>query len=345
MAVTTRVEEWVKVGTQLIRRGRTARTVNARPPAPVFVLGETEASPDNTGGGTYVESDGSQRAAPTIVVNTDITVGPGQVYEDRIINGRLLVDGSATPGRARNCIVRGSATPPTSGSTLNLVSIINLPATLVEGAPQAILENVTIDPQVASNWWAGIGNKNYKTIRCLIRNVVDGYSIFSSTADGIVNVSDEGSYVGELTRFAPDVAYNNTTPRDETHDDCIQNQGSKDNPIFTGTTLNARQSQTKSSPLPPVRSNLAAVMLNANTQTRAGIILRKAVLKGGIFCVNVGIASGYVEMTDCKVERPGSAADGYAPNVAISIRSTVTQLIQRVFYIDQPTTPVPVTNG
>lgn len=307
-----------------------------------FILGETEPTALTNGAGKMPNY-------PSIgelqTINSDVTVAAGTTLENKIVNGRLLVNWSGTTQTVvRNVLVRGAAVPPTTGSALPLVTVQGLPGTITPTTQQVLFEFVTIRPQTTSDFWDGFGRKCFKTVRCLIEDVNDGWQIFSTTADGLVNVTDEGSVITQLVQFRPDVAYNNGAPRSETHNDGIQNQGSLDDPRFTGTAINARHSTTRSNPLPPTRLQIAAVMLNSNTQSRAGIILDRPWIRGGIYAINAGLSSGYVEITNGRFERPGTAADGRAPDRAISINPSVTRLVTGNTYIDNGAT-VPVING
>lgn len=331
-----RLESWfVNSGvTALQRRGRNPTYLDS------FILGVTEPTAATNGAGNM---PGYPSLGSLTVVNGDVTVAAGTTYENAYINGRLFVNWSATTQTVvNNVYVAGYATPPSSGSAVPLVQVNNIPGTVTSSTPKVLLNFVTVRPQTPSDFWDGIGRKCFKTVRCLIEDVNDGWQIFSTTADGIVNVEDEGSCMLGFVQFRPDVAYNNGAPRAETHNDGIQNQGSLDEPRFTGTAINARHSQTKSNPLPPTRTQLSAVMLNSNTQTRAGIILDRVFIRGGIYAVNAGLPDGYVEITNSLFERPGT--DTYAPDRAISINPGVARVVTGNTYMDNGAT-VPVING
>jgi hypothetical protein len=286
---------------------------------------------------------GHPSVASLTVVNGDVTVTAGTTYEDKIVNGRLFVNWSGTTQTiVRNVEVRGPATAPTTGSAVPLVQVNNLPGTMTSSTQQVLFEYVTIRPQTASDFWDGFGRKGFRTVRCLIEDTNDGWQVFSTTADGLVRVTDDGSCLTQLAQFRPDVAYNNSSPRAETHNDGIQNQGSLDEPIFTGTAINARHSTTRSNPLPPTRIQIAAVMLNTNTQSRSGIRLDRCWIRGGIYSVNAGLSSGYVEIIDSRFERPGT--DARAPDRAISINPSCARLVTGNTYLDNGAT-VPVING
>lgn len=338
--MTPRLETWrVNTGATLLqRRGRASR------PLDNFVVGETEPTALTNGAGKML---GYPAIGELEVINGDVTVTAGTTYENKIINGRLFVNWSGTTQTVvRNVEVRGPASPPTSGSAVPLVQVNNLPATMTSSTQQVLFEFVTIRPQTTSDFWDGFGRKGFKTVRCLIEDVNDGWQVFSNTADGIVRVNDEASCLTQLAQFRPDVAYNNASPRAETHNDGIQNQGSSDEPIFVGTAINARHSTTRSNPLPPTRTQIAAVMLNSNTQSRAGFRGDRCWFRGGIYTINAGLPSGYVELTNCRFERPGTNVygDGRAPDRAISLNSGLTRLVTGNVYEDNGAT-VPVING
>lgn len=303
-----------------------------------FVLGETEPTALTNGAG---KMPGHPSIGSLPIINGDVTVTAGTVFEDRIVNGRLFVNhSSGAQTIVRNVEVRGAAVPPSSGSAVPLVTVQGLQGTITSSTQQVLFEFVTIRPQTPSSYWDGFGRKCFKTVRCLIEDVNDGWQIFSSTADGLVRVTDEGSCLTMFAQFQPDAA----NPRPVTHNDGVQNQGSLDDPDFTGTAINARPSTTRSNPLPPIRDELSAIMLNSNTQTRAGIKLDRCFMRGGIYCFNAGLPNGYVEITNTKFERPGTAADGFAPSRAISINPSVTRLVSGNTYFDNGAT-VPVING
>jgi hypothetical protein len=301
-----------------------------------FVLGETEPTPLTNGAGRM---PGRAAYGDLTVVNGDVTVAAGEILEDKIIKGRVFLTWHATnPARMRNCEVQGPASPPTSGSAVPLVQINNLPTVMTSTTTQVQVEFVTIRPQTTSSYWDGIGRKGFKTVRCWIEDVNDGWQVFSTTTDGIIRAGDEGSCLTYFAQFQPDAA----NPRPVTHDDGVQNQGSLDEFVMVGTSINARPSTTRSNPLPPIRDELSAVMLNSNTQTRAGLRADKCWFRGGIYTINAGLSSGYVEITNSKFERPGT--DTWAPDRAISINSGVTRVVTGNTYLDNGAT-VPVING
>lgn len=331
-----RLESWfVNSGvTALQRRGRNPTYLDS------FVLGVTEPTALTNGAG---KMPGYPALGSLEVINGDVTVSAGTTLENKYINGRLFVNWSATTQTVvNNVYVAGYAVAPSSGSAVPLVQVQGLPGTITSSTPKVLFQFVTIRPQTPSDFWDGFGRKCFKTVRCLIEDINDGWQIFSTTSDGLVNVEDEGSCLLGFVQFRPDVAYNNGSPRAETHNDGIQNQGSLDDPLFVGTAINARHSQTKSNPLPPTRTQISAIMLNSNTQSRAGIILHNAWIRGGIYAVNAGLPSAYVEIIDSKFERPGT--DTYAPDRAISINPSADRLVTGNTYIDNGAT-VPVING
>lgn len=305
-----------------------------------FILGVTEPTALTNGAG---KMPGRPAIGSLEVVNGDVTVAAGTVYQDKIVNGRLTVTWSGGAQTiVRNVEVRGPAAAPTTGSAVPLVQVTGLPGTMTSSTQQVLFEFVTIRPQTTSDFWDGFGRKGFKTVRCLIEDVNDGWQVFSTTGDGLVRVTDEGSCLTQLAQFRPDVAYNNSSPRAETHNDGIQNQGSLDEPVFTGTAINARHSTTRSNPLPPIRTQIAAVMLNSNTQSRSGIRMNRCWVRGGIYAINAGLTSGYVEITDSKFERPST--DTRAPDRAISINPSCDRLVTGNTYLDNGAA-VPVING
>lgn len=332
----TRLESWfVNSGvTAIQRRGRNPSFLDS------FVLGVTEPTALTNGAGNM---PGYPSLGSLEVINGDVTVAAGTTLENKYINGRLFVNWSAFfQTTVNNCYVAGYLVPPSTGSAVPLVTVQGLPGTVTPSTAKVLFQFVTVRPQTPSDFWDGFGRKCFKTVRCLIDDINDGWQIFSGTTDGLVNVEDEGSCLLGFVQFRPDVAYNNGAPRPETHNDGIQNQGSLDDPKFTGTAINARHSQTKSNPLPPTRTQLSAVMLNSNTQTRAGIILHQVFIRGGIYAINAGLPDAYVEIIDSKFERPGT--DTYAPDRAISINALADRLVTGNTYFDNGAT-VPVING
>lgn len=299
-----------------------------------FELGVTEPTPETNGAGNM---PGHPAVASLPVVNGDVTVAAGTTYEDRVINGRLFVNW-APDTVVQNVYIAGPATAPTSGSAVPLVTIQNLPGTMTSSTAQVLLQYVTVRPQTPSSYWDGIGRKGFKTVRCWLEDINDGWQVFSTTADGLIRAGDEGSCLTRFAQFQPDAA----NPRPVTHNDGVQNQGSLDEFVMVGTSINARPSTTRSNPLPPIRDELSAVMLNSNTQSRAGVRMDRCWIRGGIYAVNAGLPSGYVEITDSRFERPGT--DAWAPDRAISLNSGLTRVVTGNTYLDNGAT-VPVING
>lgn len=347
------------------------------PPDPVadLIVGETQPTAGLVGAGVI-------RPAPTIIVNGNVTVQSGQVYADRIINGRVTILGD---GVLENCIVRGAAAEPTgvaylvttSGATPTSATV---PLTLVlndDGTTRAptaadtdpaswvpnpaVKDNVrycTLEPQTPSAWWNAFGTKFTRAYACSIRRVVDGWRVYSTT-DGYVGTRIRACLGRGLSHFAPDYGTGNRT---RTHNDWVQaesNTGPVWDFVIQGNDLDARHDPVVGTQ-PAVYSELAAVMLTANLDATVGGVVVRAInatidanwLTGGVNTINAGkavTAGGYAKIiwTRNRHERPGSipAGGGAGPTVAFGLDPNFV-LVNGTgnTYIDTGTT-VPRTNG
>lgn len=312
----------VSTGDQLVlrHRGESDRPVSG---SATFTVGDVEPVAANTGAGLL------RPLIPTPVVG-DVTVASGQVLADRIVHGLITVTGT---GRVENCLQLGPVAAPTTAH-----SLINTSAATPSALGVPNVSFTTIDPQTPSAYWTGIGNKNYDAYRVKIFRCVDAFSMFSATADGLVNVKVRASLVDLLAHFAPDYANGDRT---RTHNDAAQMQGNLGGPddiLFEGNSFNARHDPTVGTQ-PTVYSELSCLMVSPNTQTRVSYTSRKNWYRGGVYTVNAGASNpgGTVIHDGDRFEVPGAVTPG--PTKSLVINSATTRQVDRCTYIGASGTP------
>lgn len=325
--------------TRVYRNGAWQRRGRADISADTFVLGTTEPV-----GGTNVGS-GVLRAAPssTITVGGSVslsgstyTIAAGATIADKIIPGFVnLGNGSIL----ENCLITGPATEQATerpivkgpgGGTSNLATV----------------RFCTVDPDLASPYYSGIGYTNLHVERCWFKNITDGVSAFDNVGNGGCNLLFEGCLIDSLAQFAPDYAY--PGGRTETHNDCAQMQGNgsaagnTSDIYFDGCKFNGRHSTTKGD-IPPYRAQLSALMLTPNVSA-IFMTYTRGWLLGGIDCVNASsnsLSASALVITNNRFERPGTDPD--APAVALAADPSLTITASGNTYIDNGQS-VPVTS-
>ncbi len=300
-----------------------------------FVLGSTEPV-----GGINVGA-GVLRAYPTQTISVGgtvslsgatYTIAAGATVTDVIIPGFVNLNNGSV---LENCAVTG---PPTEQATGR--PIVKGPS----GGTQnlATVRFCTVDPDVASDYYDGVGYTNLHVERCWVKNTVDGIAAFDNFGNGGCNLLIEGTLIESLAQFAPDYVNNRT----ESHNDCAQMQGNvggtANDIYFDGCKFDGRHSTTKGD-IPPYRAQISALMLTPNVSS-IHMTYTRGWLLGGIDCVNAGspLTGSELVITNNRFERPGT--DPLAPTVALAVDSTLTLTQSGNTYIDNGA-PVPVTSA
>lgn len=190
---------------------------SSSPSEPIFVLGETEPTPSNTG----------PRVAPTQTVFGNVTLTTGQTYSGKILKGRISVPISATGTIIiEDNIIDASETTPLSGNIINVHA--NTGATVIIRHNEIIGTSGTL----------GIAVRRFTAYRNYIHHVEDGIRIhnFNGTGVAAANAVVEGNLIGPLIILTPDPYINRIDNR--THSDCIQIEGC-DGIVIRGNALNA----------------------------------------------------------------------------------------------------------
>jgi len=294
-----------------------------------FILGTTEPL-----GGINVGA-GILRPYPTqtITVGGSVsyssnvyTIAAGVTVADVVIPGFVKLNNGSV---LENCIITGPPSEVTSegplvkgptGGTSNLARV----------------RFCTVDPDLASPYYSGMGYTNLHVERCWVKNVTDGFSAFDNFSNGGCNLLIESTLVEGLSQFAPDYAY--PGGRTETHNDCAQMQGNgaaadATDIYFDGCKFNGRHSTTKGD-VPPYRAQIAALMLTPNLSA-IRMTYTRGWLLGGIYCVNAGsntLSSSELVITNNRFERPGTDPD--APSAALAADPSLTLTASNNTYID-----------
>jgi hypothetical protein len=302
----------------------------------------------NIGAGIYEERDYPTATAPTgggityNSTNKEWTVSAGVTLENRVFPGFVnLGDGA----RLINCPITGP-----DAEVTNMRALVQGPST----TGQAYLDWCTIDPDIPSAYYDGIGRGLWVTYTD-VKNVVDGIRAFSTSANG-VRIRAEAVHIHSMTQFAPDYAYNGGAGRAETHNDGIQCQGNPngdDTDIYLdGCWIDARHSTTKGD-TPPYREQIAAIMITPqSSQGAVHMTYTRGWLSGGVYCVNAGsdtvddYGPSSLVLTGTRFERPGTNVygDGRAPDVALALDANLIRTLSGNTYEDNGAA-VPVTNA
>lgn len=269
------------------------------------------------------------------------TLAAGVVIEDKVVPGFLS---GAAGSKAINCHIAGPDTEYTGG----YLAMVEGPSSV----GQMELEWCTIDPNVASAYYDGIG-RGVVARYCDVKNVVDGVRGFSTSVNG-VRIQCYATHFHSSAQFRPDYANSN---RDETHNDVmVQAQGNPsgdDNDLlFDGCWGDGRHSTTKGT-LPATRAQISAIMITPQASVGAvHMTCRNSWLSGGLYCVNGGsdtvddYGPSSLVLTGNRLERPGTDVygDGRAPDVAIALDPNLVRTVSGNVYEDNGA-PVPITNA
>jgi hypothetical protein len=357
-----RLEEWQVSGNYLYRRGRDTYLIVAE----TFILKTTIPTAANSGAGVI-------RPFPTTVINGDVTVATGTVVSDKVINGKVNLVGT---GAIENCYLRGpvdgsvgdqraiircdTATGNFTGAVdvrdVNYLGAVGSTDTSGPGGhsnniPQPNVRFCTIEPSNPTAYMGGIGNKNYYAYRNKIINTVDGFAVFSGSADHLSNTRGEGNFCEKLAQFRPDPANGN---RSHTHNDIVQYQGNWGGPldsIWLGNYFDGRRSPDAGTlPLETTPNYIATFTISVEPTLNAGEVntyVANNWLKGSTQIFNGGspdIAAGEITVISNLFERPGLAADG--PTRSLVIHSNSTRITTPPnYYLDDGVTVVPVGNS
>ncbi len=236
-----------------------------------FVLRETKPTATNTGAGII-------RPYPTKVINGNVTLNQtGQVLADTIVHGQVII--TAPNVLVSNCVVDGGAPLTGNGWVIQTT-----------GATNARIEYTTVRAAKPTYYTHGIGPREYTAYRCDVSGVVDAFSAFPKTADNPVHVSIQGCYGHDLAHFSPDPNHTGTDSR--THNDVLQSQGGIGVQVIGSNFAAYHDPVLGTQPTPSPKRQLAAIMINSNIGTSAGMVVEDNWLGGGVYCVNGGGAAG-----------------------------------------------------
>lgn len=283
-------------------------------PEPVvtpIVLGDPfTVTEETTGaGGTQAQAAGYSMPTQVLAGTSPFYVPNGETIENRIINGRVIMQGTSS---LINCIVRGTVTAPTG----------EIPLVLTSSATMATIRYVTVQPQTPSSFWSGIGNSNYTAEYCKVLDCTDS---FRASKAGLAKVLAVGCFSADMVQFRPDQAIN----RAETHNDIVQlggNTGDVNDVVYDTCWFDARHNRTKSTqPYNNTRYanpgnltgnyvNLAVFMCVPAQSPKISATFKRSVLLGGIATINMASRNpgGQIVVADCLMEKPADVTPGNA---------------------------------
>jgi hypothetical protein len=290
------------------------------PPPPVngpeSNLGFIEPNGSNVGAGKMPEAN---RPYPRIEIFGDVTLTGTQSLKDRIVHGRVYCNGA---NLVENCVIDGGPAPTTG--EVYLVQ--------THGGTGSTIRYCNLAPANPSPRWNGVGTKYFTAEYNNIWRVTDGFSVFSQLADGVTNTKILGNFCPSMIQFRPDLPRNGAQ-RPETHNDTVQLQGNRklaSDCIIEGNSFDATHSASYEYgtlvPLTSTFTNLAAVMVTANTQAGCSATIKNNWLRGGIFTLNAGKpnSGGILIVTGNRCERPPSSQPTINKSLNIDISTTYT---------------------
>jgi hypothetical protein len=142
----------------------------------------------------------------------------GAVIQNLDIRGNVNVKASNVT--IRNCIIRGAAVAPTSGSYALIMQYSN-------NVTKLVVEDCTLVAQSPNPWTSGIQGTNMTIRRCDISNTVDGIDSM-----GVGNVLVDCCYIHDGSYFTPSTTHTDN----QTHDDGIQITNGT-NVVFTNNNI------------------------------------------------------------------------------------------------------------
>lgn len=339
----------------LTRRGRDE--VIIAPPIDNFVLGVTQPTEANSGAGIL-------RAYPTTVVNGNVTVSSGQVLADTIINGFVTLTGT---GKIENCVVRGPATTYVMSGDGGSYLINSSNATWTTNPN---ISFCTIDPQSPSPFLNGIGQRNYYSYRSVIKRCTDNLTVAGDSANNYrAHTSVEGSFLGDLIYWVPDIAVTSTYPggRPEgTHNEGVQfhgngyvagiadsywygnTMGGDTDTVFSGTCTKAGVGTATADPSSLTRNQSNGVTLSTPGTSQVNGHFEKNWFVGGYYSFNGGGgAGGTMKVVDNLFERRNTGS-GFQVLKELVINTNYTRIVTPAnHYIDNPNgvETVPIGNS
>lgn len=154
-------------------------------------------------------------AAFTTINGSQTLAVADQTFSNRIYNGTVFI--AATGITFNNCVFLGSPNVITSTN-----ACIRGHSSIAARMGGAVFNDCVIRPQRPSWWMNGVIGENASFNRCLIENVVDGFSLSSQSDVGSVT-NIRGCVVRSMDRFAWQPPETGDGQADlTTHNDCIQ---------------------------------------------------------------------------------------------------------------------------
>jgi hypothetical protein len=239
--------------------------------------------------GSYRPSDATTGppAGTTLTVQTgDVVVNTaGTVLDGLDIHGKVTI--RAANVTIQRSIVRGSA----SFTNINTSAIDCTNA----GCVNALIQDVAILPQTPSLWQNGINGHDFTALRVEIRDVVDYFGTYPSSASiSALNVRIEQCWGHSMAYFTPDPNHADS----QTHNDGNQIQGGHGS-ILRGNSFEsyygtAGSSQPTNTGATPVAANpsLSCILFNNNVGTTGDHIVEDNWFMGAYVPINCGGAPG-----------------------------------------------------
>jgi hypothetical protein len=145
-----------------------------------------------------------------------VTLPAGTVLSNKRIYGDITPGGPVT---LRNCLLVGGTSQPSSD-----IGVVTATGSLRSGLIE--LYDCSIIPRAPKNGRNGVQGRQYKAVRCYVKNTTDGFGVFSTLGSNTAaDVTIQQCMVEELLYSYPDPASSNHS--DGAHTDCVQIQGGR----------------------------------------------------------------------------------------------------------------------
>ena len=294
-----RIEEWVRVGNQLQRRGRTPRSFLSDAPLEAYQRGVTLVTPDLVGpraGALAIDRDPDEPLIPYTGPSAGqrlVVSGNGEEF-NFIDFGTTRIAFTGVGQKMYGCRQVNTRTDYTG-----VMAAIECNSGTQQGAviEYGHIENVVSSYRIAN----GIQGHDFTLSRSFVEGFIDDVGIWNSTlankADP-VNVKIWDNYLGPLAYYWAATTGVVHPSDNDTHNDVIQIHNGSNIEIL-GNTLRAELSQTIGDvakiPSGEWSTSLAAVMLTFAVGTAHGLKVNDNAIFGGFVPFNFGInpATGY----------------------------------------------------
>lgn len=231
-----------------------------------------------------------------------VVTTPGKVLDRLDIHGRVVVQ--AADVTIQRCVVRGNK------ATTNTSCIV----ATAGSCARLLIQDCNLTPEFPSLWLNGVNGHDFTIRRSEIRDVVDFFGLYNTSAPGTtLRVTIDQNWGHKMAYFSPDPnhsyidSFGNQTKDNQTHNDGVQFQGGLSATVrgnsfesYYGIAGSAQPSNLGPTPTTAginkspraTMPSLSCFMFNNNVGKTGGHILEDNWLMGAYVPVNCGGAPG-----------------------------------------------------